>query len=258
MPTPAMPVTVLAERPAPGGRQLSLAFHIGGVRVPAALLLPAPTRAPAPAALLLHGLHADKDLMLGSAGRALLKHGVASLAIDLPLHGEREERANESLFRNPLGLVRHWQSALEECGLALRYLADRPEIDGGRLSLIGYSMGAYLGSIVASREPSVRAVVLAAGGDLPAGVPFAAMIRTVVDPVRAVRKLGGRPLLMVNGRWDRTIQPDQAERLFAAANEPKELRWYDGGHYIPPASIDGAVEWLAERLREERREARAL
>jgi fermentation-respiration switch protein FrsA (DUF1100 family) len=53
---------------------------------------------------------------------------------------------------------------------------------------------------------------------------------------------------MVNGRADRTIRPDQAERLYAAANEPKEIRWYDGGHYIPPAVIDQTADWLATRL----------
>ncbi len=249
MPNPAVPVTILSERVVPNGRRLSLAVHVAGARVPAALLLPPATTAPAPAALLLHGYSASKDLMLESAGRALLRRGVASLAIDLPMHGERDEPVDESLFRNPLGLVRHWQSALEECRLALRYLDERPEIDGARLSLVGYSLGAYLGAIVAAREPAVRALVLAAGGDLPTGIPFAAMIRTVVDPLRAVRKLAGRPLLMVNGRTDRTIRPDQAERLFAAANEPKELRWYDGGHYIPPAVIEGAMDWLARRLR---------
>ena len=239
--------SVLSERAVADGRRVSLALHVGGARVPAALLLPT-TPAPAPGALLLHGYSASKDLMLETAGRALLRRGVASLAIDLPLHGERDAPADDSLFRNPLGLVRHWQSALEECRLALRYLDERPEIDGRRLSLVGYSLGAYLGAVVAAREPAVRALVLAAGGDLPAGIPFAAMIRTVVDPLRAVRKLAGRPLLMVNGRGDRTIRPDQVERLFAAANEPKELRWYDGGHYIPPAVIDGAMEWLAGRL----------
>jgi predicted esterase len=249
MPSSAVPVTVLSERPVPDGRRIALAFHVGGARVPAALLLPAVAALPAPATLLLHGYTASKDLMIESAGRALLKRGVASLAIDLPMHGERDEPVDESLFRNPIGLLRHWQSALEECRLALRYLAERTDVDGSRLALIGYSLGAYLGVIVAAREPSVRALVLAAGGDLPAGVPFAALIRSVVDPVRAVRKLGGRPLLMLNGRLDRTIRPDQAERLYAAANEPKELRWHNGGHYIPPVVIDGATDWLAERLR---------
>ena len=240
------------------GRRIALAFNVGGARVPAALLLPGTVALPAPAALLLHGYSASKDLMLESAGRALLARGIASLAIDLPMHGERDEPVDDSLFRNPLGLVRHWQSALEECRLALRYLAERPDVDGGRLALVGYSLGAYLGVIVAAREPAVRAVVLAAGGDLPTNVPFAPLVRSVVDPLKAVRKLGGRPLLMVNGRLDRTIRADQAERLFDAANEPKELRWYNGGHYIPPAMIDGAMEWLGERLRGSGREARAL
>lgn len=248
MPTPAVPATVVSERPLAGGRRISLALHVAGARVPAALLLPAPGPRPAPAALLLHGYSASKDLMLESAGQALLRRGVASLAIDLPLHGERDELADSSLFRNPLGLVRHWQSALEECRLALRYLGERADVDGARLALVGYSLGAYLGAAVAAREPAVRALVLAAGGDLPEGIPFAAMIRTVVDPLRAVRKLAGRPLLMVNGRLDRTIRPDQAERLFAAANEPKALHWYDGGHYIPPVSIERSMRWLADHL----------
>jgi uncharacterized protein len=109
--------------------------------------------------------------------------------------------------------------------------------------------------MIAAAEPAVRAVVLAAGGDLPRGTPLAAVARTVVDPVRAVRRLGGRPLLMVHGRGDRTVKPDQAERLFAAAGEPKELRWWSSGHILPPAAIDDAAAWLAARLGQDRRSA---
>ncbi|MDF2776219.1 MAG: dipeptidyl aminopeptidase/acylaminoacyl-peptidase-like protein, partial [Geminicoccaceae bacterium] len=86
-----------------------------------------------------------------------------------------------------------------------------------------------------------------AGGDLP-DYPFAALLRAVVDPLRAVRSLGGRPLLMVHGRRDRTILPLQAERLFAAASEPKEIQWWDAGHYLPDAAVKRAATWLAERL----------
>jgi predicted esterase len=148
----------------------------------------------------------------------------------------------------PFELVRRWHAALDEASLSLRYLAARQEIDGARLALVGYSLGSFLGIIVAAREAVVRALVLAAGGDLPDGTPFAKLIRTVADPLRAVRRLNGRPLLMVNGRWDRTIRPEQAERLFAEANEPKELRWWDAGHYLPPAAIADAAGWLAQQL----------
>jgi uncharacterized protein len=53
---------------------------------------------------------------------------------------------------------------------------------------------------------------------------------------------------MVSGRHDRTIRPEQAERLFAAAMEPKEIQWWDAGHYLPEAAIGAAAEWLKRHL----------
>ena len=49
-------------------------------------------------------------------------------------------------------------------------------------------------------------------------------------------------------RRDRTVVPDQAQRLFDAAGEPKEIRWWDSGHQLPTAAIAHAADWLAERL----------
>ena len=243
--------TVHDERAVRGGRRVALGLDVAGDRVPATLLLPLEPR-PAPAALLLHGYTSNKEQMVESAGRALLALGVASLGVDLPLHGERVGRAGAAgmspeEFRNPLALAQRWRAALEECRVALRYLATLPEIDPDRLALVGYSMGAYLGVMVAAREPSVRVLVLAAGGDLPAGLPYAALVRTVVDPIRAVKRYAGRPLLLVHGRHDRTIRPDQAERLYAAAGEPKQMLWYDGGHWLPETVVRRAAEWVAER-----------
>ncbi|HEU4630121.1 MAG TPA: hypothetical protein VFS08_10265 [Gemmatimonadaceae bacterium] len=109
-------------------------------------------------------------------------------------------------------------------------------------------MGAYVAVMVAAEEPAARAVVLAAGGDLPDRTPLAHLVRRVADPLRAVRHFHGRPLLMVHGRHDRTVRPEQAERLFAAAGEPKTLRWWDAGHYLPDRAIDDAAAWLAASL----------
>jgi fermentation-respiration switch protein FrsA (DUF1100 family) len=53
---------------------------------------------------------------------------------------------------------------------------------------------------------------------------------------------------MVHGRGDRTIRPEQAERLFAAAQEPKELRWWNAGHILPAEAIRYAAGWLGEQL----------
>src|SRR5690606_241512 len=106
-------------------------------------------------------------------------------------------------------------------------------------------MGAYVAVMAAAEEPAARAVVLAAGGDLPDRTPLAALVRRAADPLRAIKRLQGRPLLMVHGRDDRTILPVQAERLFAAAREPKTLRWWNAGHYLPPAAVADAADWLA-------------
>src|SRR4029079_3900428 len=60
----------------------------GAERVPASLLLPKGAVS-APAVLLLHGFSSNKERMVQSVGRALQQRGVASLALDLPFHGER-------------------------------------------------------------------------------------------------------------------------------------------------------------------------
>ncbi|HYD51746.1 MAG TPA: alpha/beta fold hydrolase [Gemmatimonadaceae bacterium] len=236
-----------AAREVNGGRRVTIDFELRGERLPALLLTPA-TRAPVAAALLLHGYTSHKERMAESVGRALLGRGIASLALDLPLHGEREGSLDVRAMRSPFELLRRWRMALDETRLALRWLAAHDGIDPDRVGLVGYSLGSFVGVMAAADEPVARAVVLAAGGDLPTELPFGALVRTAADPQRAVRRLEGRPLLMVNGRLDRTVRPDQAERLFAAAREPKEIRWYGGGHWPPASEIDAAAEWLARRL----------
>jgi uncharacterized protein len=227
----------------------------GGELVPAILQLPRAAQ-PVAGVLLLHGFSSRKERMADSIGRTLEKRGVASLAIDLPLHGARDGGIENLSLRNPLALVQKWRLAVREAHSAIRHLAEHPAIDSQRLAVAGYSLGAYLAVVVASANPLVRAVALAAGGDLPEETPFAALIRTVADPARSVRGLAGRPLLMVNGTHDRTVRPSQARALFAAARDPKELRWYDGGHWPPPSAIDTVADWLALQLSESDRRSR--
>lgn len=240
--------TTHSDRGIAGGREVGVEFRIDdAVPVPATLLLPEAAE-PTAAALLIHGFTSRKEQMTESVGRALLRRGLASLAVDLPLHGSRGEGAGWRGVRNPLEVLKHWRLAVRETALAARYLRARAEVDTARMAVVGYSLGSYLATQLAAADPAVRAVVVAAGGDLPADTPFAALARSVVDPLRAVRRMDGRPLLVVHGRRDRTVLPEQAERLFAAAPEPKEIRWWDAGHHLPAAAIDHAATWLVERL----------
>lgn len=240
--------TVKGEKAIPGGWELTLDFRLAeGTPIPAILQLPG-GGAPVPGALLLHGFSSRKEVLSETVGRALLLRGIASLAIDLPLHGTRHDPIASQALRNPLKALGHWKSALAEARLAIRYLEVRDEIERARVAVVGYSLGSQIAVALAAGAPAVRAVVVAAGGDLPDSSPMTAIARGVADPIRAVRGLAGRPLLMIHGRHDRTVTPAQAQRLFDAAGEPKEIRWYDAGHRLPEEAIAGAVGWLAERL----------
>ena len=247
--------TVFAEGRVPGGRRLELEFRAGGEAIPSLLLLP--DDSPTGGVLLLHGYSSRKEHMAEGVGASLLRHGVASLSIDLPLHGTRHDPLQAQAARNPLALIGVWRQAVKECRLAFGYLGARPEIDRGCLGIAGYSLGSFLAVTLAADEPGARAVVLAAGGDLPEGTPLTAVARAIVDPRRAVRRLKGRPLLMVHGRWDRTMKPEQAQRLFDAAAEPKELKWWNAGHILPTPAIDYASEWIVRQLGRATRQQRA-
>ena len=215
--------------------------------VPVTLITP-PTGERTAVVLLLHGLSSNKERMSSSAGRVLASRGIASLAIDLPLHGERRSGNPRDMMSNPLALVGAWRTAVKEVQDVVTWLEAQPFVDASRIGVLGYSLGGFLALMATADDDRLRVVALAAAGDLPDATPYASMVRALVDPPRAARKLRGRPLLLVNGRWDTTTRPAQAERLFAAADEPKTMLWYDGGHWPPPACINDTVDWLQSEL----------
>jgi hypothetical protein len=237
------------------GQQRAVDLVSGRESVPAVWLTPA-GNAGSPTVLLLHGFSSSKERMSQAIGRALLARGVGSLALDLPFHGERSG-ADREIPRNPLALVSAWRSAVAESRAAVTWLAAQPETQATRVGIVGYSLGGFLALMLAADETRLRAVALAAAGDLPDRTPYAALVRGLVDPLRAARRLEGRPLLLVNGRRDTTTRPVQAERLYEAAGHPKTLRWYDGGHWPPATEIDATAEWMAARLNETTRARRA-
>ena len=127
------------ERAVRGGRRLTLTYR-GDQDVPAILLVPALGAPPAAAALLLHGYSSRKEDMADSIGRALLRQGVASLSIDLPLHGERGEWPRALTPTDAIDAMRHWRAAIGDATLALRYLGARPEIDGSGIAVIVWEL----------------------------------------------------------------------------------------------------------------------
>ena len=220
---------------------------LGRAVVPVTWIMP-PIAERVPVVLLLHGLSSNKERMSSSAGRALVSRGIGSLAIDLPHHGERRVGDPRNMLSNPLALVGAWKTAVKEVEDVVSWLEVQRSVDASRIAVLGYSLGGFLALMAAADDQRLRVVALAAAGDLPDATPYASMVRALVDPPRAARKLRGRPLLLVNGRRDTTTRPAQADRLFAAAEEPKTMLWYDGGHWPPQACINDAADWIQGEL----------
>jgi fermentation-respiration switch protein FrsA (DUF1100 family) len=227
--------------------QSTVEVGAGSGKFPAILQLPE-NGEPAGAALLLHGFTARKEEMANSIGQALAGRGIATLAPDLPLHGARAGHLEGFSLQNPVALLNNWRQALAEARWGIDYLNALAEVDSHRIAIIGYSLGAYLSTFAAADDDRIAAIALVAGGDLPASTPFASIVRTIANPCGAVKKLGGRPLLMMNGTRDRVVLPAQAKLLFEAAEAPKELRWYDGPHWPPASVINDVADWVANRL----------
>jgi fermentation-respiration switch protein FrsA (DUF1100 family) len=121
-----------------------------------------------------------------------------------------------------------------------------------RVGLIGYSMGAAVAIMVASRRPEVRAVVAdspftsiaalvryASGRKrLPgwAVTPLADMMTAArfgyrfgdVRPIEVVAQISPRPLLLIHGTQDSVIPSSHSRRLYATAGEPKQLWEIEG------------------------------
>lgn len=125
---------------------------------------------------------------------------------------------------------------LEDGRTALGFLRDNGITDD-RVVLYGESLGTGIVTKLAT-ENSHRALVLEAPYssivDVAAAiywyVPVRALIKDRFDSTAAIADIDA-PVLIVHGRQDRVIPLRFAERLFAAAVEPKQLVVIDEAHH---------------------------
>lgn len=187
------------------------------------------------AVLLLHGVHANRTMMLGRA-RFLRRAGYSVLLVDLPAHGESV--GNRITF-----------GARESDGAraALAYL--RRAMPAERVGAIGASLGGA--SLLLGRgEPAANgadAVVLEAvyptieeaiadrlriwlGPPGPSLAPFLTwqlrpQTGVAAEELRPIDRVGQLhvPLLVLAGEADRHTTLAESRRLFAAAPEPKSM-----------------------------------
>jgi pimeloyl-ACP methyl ester carboxylesterase len=186
--------------------------------------------------VFVHGLGSNREDLLDQAA-LLHKYGYGALLFDLRNSGESQGTIT-TLGYLEAGDVR----------AAVDYLLSRPDVNPQRIGLLGMSMGGATVLRAAARIPEVRAVVAEAAytsieDNLAHGVraltglppfPFAPLVAwfgelqsgldiRLVRPIDDVGKIAPRPLLLVHGDQDALVPAENAQALYQAAGEPKQV-----------------------------------
>jgi dienelactone hydrolase len=234
-------------------------FPFRGVNMAAWLRKPLRAERP-PVAVILPGLDACKE-ELHAWAEAFVDRGIAALTLDGPGQGET------SFY---LPTTHEWGPVL---GAVIDGLEQRSDVDGGRVGVVGQSLGALYAPLAAAGEPRLKACIANCGPfDWGTVLPKMPKVSQEVFRVRSHAKtmeeahllarritLEGMaerikcPLLVVFGAGDKLIAPSEGDRLARTASGPSELVVYEEGNHVcfnisykfRPLTGD----WMAEQLR---------
>lgn len=203
--------------------------------------LPAAT-AGAPALVVMHGWGSNAEAMLPLQA-PLQEAGYGVLFLDARCHGMSDGDNFASLPR-----------FAEDIEAGLAWLAVQPGVDAAALGVIGHSVGAGAALLVASRRPSLRAVVSLAAFAHPAlmmrrwlaakhipywpiGAYILAYVQRVIgarfDDIAPTTRIARIrcPVLLIHGASDDTVPIAEAEAILAARGEAQvELLIVPGNH----------------------------
>jgi dienelactone hydrolase len=239
-------------------RGITYASPRGG-RVPALVMKPA-GKGPFAGLIVQHGMPGSGADM-AAVGESFARLGAVVVLIDAPFARRSGEpvRFDERDRREQIQLI------VDLCR-AVDLLRARDDVDPDRIGYLGVSYGGAMGGLLAGVEHRIAAFVLRvgdgglvehfgtrrdSGGSLPP-LPTARRRRWLaamrpIEPLRWVRRATAS-LLFQSGRHDDVVPPADARRYQAAAPEPKEVRWYDSGHFLPPEADCDAAAWLAHHI----------
>ena len=189
-----------------------LTYASGDDRVEGYLVVPRTRSGQLPAVVFLHGAGGDREEQLGPAVE-LAERGAVALTITAPSRAKSppaDASPKEALLWQRDTVVADVVAARR----AFDVLTADDRVDGDRLGLAGWSMGARLATIVADVDERTKATVLMSGGALPvseyvdaAPVEFRDEVQDVlpaVDPLTHVRNVKGALFVQAGAvRFDR-------------------------------------------------------
>jgi dienelactone hydrolase len=216
-------------------------------RVSGIVVRPRIPRPGAAGVIFMHGSGGTRADFLDEAV-LLASRGAVAMTIDSPWARSPREEVRAG-YADDATTRRLMLENVRDLRRGLDVLVEHYDVDPARLAVVGYSMGVQAAGLAASLDPRVRAVVLMAGRAHPSGrAGRRKPVFARLDTVHFVSHLAPAHLLLQGGTKDQVIGRAELRELFAAASEPKELRWYPAGHGLGLRSQRERIEWLSREL----------
>lgn len=243
-------------------------MQVDGLRIAGKLYLPG-NQSSYPAVCVCHGIPA-KSPDPNDRGYPLLAEKICREGFAVLIFNFRGTGASEGNLD-----ISGWTRDLKA---AIDYLFALPEVDSSHLSLLGFSGGAAVSIYTASQDRRVSSVAACACPakfsfitDVADPSPVIDHFRSIgairdedfplsmeewlggfrlVSPIEYVADIAPRPLLLVHGSHDETVDLSQARELFDKAGEPKQITVVDGaGHRLrrDDRAMDIVIGWLKSR-----------
>jgi predicted esterase len=142
---------------------------------------------------------------------------------------------------------------------SLDLLIAQPGIDPQRISCVGHDYGAMHASLLAAVDERVKTYVLMTGDSTYSNWALRYFVHpddvityreklAEVDPINFIAHANPDSLFFQFAETDGYISQDIAELYYAAASEPKQIKWYKAGHNLNEEARQDRIAWLTNEL----------
>jgi fermentation-respiration switch protein FrsA (DUF1100 family) len=248
-------------------RTRGITLRVDGLNVAGQLYFPT-GKPPYPTVCVCHGIPAGIPDPADS-GYSLLAEQICRVGFAVLIFNFRGTGASGGNL-DMLGWTRDLKAVVD-------YLCALPEVDRSRLCLLGFSGGAAVSVYVAAQDSRVSLVIACAcpeeftifsefdepqsmidhfrsigairDKDFPPSAQEWLNGFKLVRPIDYVAGISPRPLLLVHGSKDETVEVWRAHKLYARAGEPKHLVIVEGaGHRLRHSdeAMTIVLDWLRQ------------
>lgn len=202
----------------------------------------------APLAVLMHGLMgsslywlaADNPMYGDDVTAELIERGYRVMALDARAHGARiiDKKPMEYVMAARKGDSKAYQAMIRETVQDYRFLLDKvlkKYDDTDQVLVVGYSMGAQMGTLLAAEDKRVTHLVTM--------VPPAVRNVPEVSPIKFAPQVT-IPWLLIMAKNDQYSTREQNAELVEAAGRTPDTRIFDSRHVLPGDYVAEVEGWI--------------